>query len=111
MTSPPPLWDQVFRRSEALVTREIAGETLLVPMRGKLAKLQRIFALNPVGAFIWQQLDGERDLAAIHEAVVEHFEVSTQEAREDLVEYVTVLREAELICAGPPAPPQPPAGE
>ncbi len=101
-----PVWQQVYRKSESLVTREIAGETLLVPMRGKLARLQRIFALNPVGAHIWDQLDGTRDLAAIHRSLVESFDVSPEEAEADLVEYVNLLRDAELIVdAGSPSPP------
>lgn len=101
----PPVWHQVFRKSEALVTREIAGETLLVPMRGKLARLQRIFALNPVGAHIWDQLDGTRDLAAIHRGLMEHFDVSPEQAEADLVEYVALLRDAELIVDAGRSPP------
>ena len=102
------LWRQVFRKSDALVTREIAGETLLVPMRGKLARLQRIFALNPVGAHIWEQLDGRRDLAAIHRSLVESFEVSPDEAEADLVEYIAMLRDAELIVDASSSPPSDP---
>ena len=104
----PPLWRQLFRKSDALVTREIAGETLLVPMRGKLARLQRIFALNPVGAHIWEQLDGTRDLAAIHRSLVESFEVSPEQAEADLVEYVAMLRDAELIVDASSSPPSDP---
>ncbi|MCP4656319.1 MAG: PqqD family protein [bacterium] len=100
-----PVRRQVFRKSDSLVTREIAGETLLVPMRGKLARLQRIFALNPVGAHIWEQLDGTRDLAAIHRSLVETFDVSPEQAEADLVEYVAMLRDAELIVDAGRSPP------
>ncbi len=88
---------RIFRRSDSLVTRQIAGEALLVPMRGKLAQLQQLFVLNPVGAFIWQQLDGIRDVEAIHRGLLETFEVTAEEARDDLVEYLRVLRDAKLI--------------
>jgi hypothetical protein len=90
----------VYRQSPAVATRDIAGEVLLVPVRGELAQLQRLFSLNAVGAFIWQQLDGKRDLAAIEHDLVERFEVSEEEARRDLVEYVEGLRQASLIVAG-----------
>jgi hypothetical protein len=46
----------VYRKKKDLVTREIAGETLIVPTRGNLADMQRIFALNGVAGFIWQHL-------------------------------------------------------
>jgi len=88
---------RVYRQSPAVVTREIAGEMLLVPVRGELAQLQRLFSLNAVGAFIWQALDGNRDLAAIHHDLVERFEVTEDEARRDLAEYVESLRDAGVI--------------
>ncbi len=93
----PSFRRQVFRQSASVVKREIAGEVLLVPIRGQLAQLHRLFVLNEVGDFIWQQIDGVRDLAAIHRGMVERFEVSEEEARSDLVEYVDSLRDAQLI--------------
>lgn len=91
------LWTDVFRKKSSVVAREIAGENILVPVRAELAKLHRLFTLNQVGAFIWQQLDGHTDLAAIHRRLVEHFEVSDEEAREDLLEYAQLLLESQLI--------------
>ncbi len=89
--------DQVFRRRSEMAIREIAGEVFLVPVSGKLARLQRIFVLNPVGAYIWQQLDGERDLEAIHRGLVDRFEVADAEAETDMLEYLAALEDAELI--------------
>lgn len=91
-------WDRVLAPREALVAREIAGEVILVPVRGKLAQLKRVFVLNPVGAHIWGRLDGERDLAAIHRGIVEAFEVTETEAEEDLFEFIASLEEANLVA-------------
>ncbi len=90
-------WDRVYRQQVSLAEREIAGEVILVPVRGKLAQLQQIFALNPVGAFIWRQLDGQRNLRGIHLGIIDRFEVTSAEAERDLFEYVGALREAKLI--------------
>lgn len=103
-------WDRVFVPKEALVAREIAGEVILVPVRGKLAQLKRIFVLNPVGAYIWGQLDGVRDLAAIHRGIVADFEVSEEEAEADLCEYIAALEEADLVVLKPPGESTEPAG-
>ncbi len=93
--------NRVFNRRPEMVVREIAGEVLLVPVRGKLAQLQRIFVLNPVGAYIWQQLDGERDLEAILRGMVESFEVAGAEAEADLFEYLGALEDAGLVSEAP----------
>ena len=91
------IWHDAFRKSTSVATREIAGETLLVPISGEIAQLHKLFTLNPVGAIIWDQLDGRVDLAAIRHRLVDRFEVSEESAGQDLLEYVEHLLEAQLI--------------
>lgn len=94
-----PTWagQEIPQKSPSVVARTIAGETLLVPVRGDLALLNKLFALNEVGAYIWEQIDGRADLATIHRRLQDHFEVSGNDALQDLLEYVGLLLEAELI--------------
>jgi len=99
-----------YRKSDDLVTREIAGETLLVPIRNTLASLQQIFALNPVASFVWGQLDGTRSLGAIHQDIVARFSTTPEEARSDLLEFVDALAAAELIIEAEQADPDPSDG-
>ncbi len=89
----------VFRKRGELVSRDIAGETILVPIKGKLADMQRIFSLNPVASYIWARLDGRRSLAEIVEDVVNGFDVEHTEAENDLREFVGELVKASLIEA------------
>jgi hypothetical protein len=96
-----PDFGRVLRKSSELVTREVAGETILVPIRGTLASVQQIFVLNPVAAFIWEQLDGERSLEEICEGILARFEVTPAAARGDLLELVDGLLTAGLIAEHP----------
>ena len=88
---------KAFKKNEQVVYREIAGETLLVPIRGELADMQSIFALNPVAEFVWQQLDGTHTIEAIRDGILSHFDVEKEEAETDLCEFIGQLREADLI--------------
>ncbi|MFW6107388.1 MAG: PqqD family protein [bacterium] len=90
-------WDAVFAKRGETVSREIAGETLLVPIRGKLADLQRIFAANPVGAHIWHQLDGRTPLGEVRDSVLDTFDVESERAEADVQDFVAELLEAGLI--------------
>jgi hypothetical protein len=81
-------WSRIYQREKNIVSREIAGETILVPIRGKLADMQNIFTLNTVGAYIWDQLDGTKSLVLILESLLDHFEVSRQEAEKDILEFI-----------------------
>jgi hypothetical protein len=81
-------WSCIFKQAENIVSREIAGETILVPIRGKLADMQNIFTLNKVGAYIWEKLDGTRSLAEIIALLLSHFEVTQEQAEQDLLEFI-----------------------
>jgi hypothetical protein len=50
--------------------------------------MQNIFTLNTVGAYIWDQLDGTKSLVLILESLLDHFEVSRQEAEKDILEFI-----------------------
>ena len=90
-------WGRIYRVKGEVVARQIAGEELLVPIRGRLADLQRVFALDPVAAFIWKQMDGTRDLTAILKGVLDDFDVEEPRARKDLEMFVSQLEEAGLV--------------
>ena len=53
----------VYARTPDIVPRQIAGDTILVAVRGELARLERIFVLNTVGEYVWAVLDGKKTVA------------------------------------------------
>jgi hypothetical protein len=81
-------WSRIFKQADNIVYREIADETILVPIRGKLADMQNIFTLNKVGAYIWEKLDGTRNLEEILVLLLSHFEVNQEQAEHDLLEFI-----------------------
>jgi len=91
----------LYAHADGLVGREIAGETILVPVRGDLATLQRSFVMNPVAAHVWRRLDGKTSLGAILDEVLERFEVGAEQARADLEEFVADLHRSELVAEVP----------
>lgn len=86
-----------FRQASNVVTRNIGGEVFLVPVKGRLADLQRLFVLNHLGEYIWQQLDGTRTQQEIMAAILVRFEVDEKHAAEDLEEFLGRLKEVELV--------------
>lgn len=98
MAEEKPL-NRLFAKRGEIVSREIAGETILVPIKGKLADMQQIFSLNPVAAYVWASLDGERDLEAIVGGVLGRFDVAREDAERDVVDFVEELLKAGLIEA------------
>jgi methyltransferase-like protein len=88
---------KVFRRNEDVVSRNISGELFLVPVKGKLADMQRIFTLNSVAEYIWQELDGKKSLDDVCNGVMERFEVGREDAESDIGNFISELLRAGLI--------------
>jgi len=86
-----------FKRNENFVFRKIGDEMILVPIKDNVGDMGYIYNLNELGAFIWQHLDGSSRLVEINKMILEEFEVSDQQAEEDLCEFVDDLKEIGAI--------------
>lgn len=82
-----------------VVTRNVAGELVIVPVKAGAAELDSLFTLNQVATFIWQFLLEKEsvDEESIVKALVENFEIDSDTASEDLREFSEALSEAGLI--------------
>lgn len=92
------IWQKIFEQREDIAIRKIAGEMFLVPIRGKLADLQTIYAVNPVAEYIWRHLDGKNRLIEIHKGVLNDFSVErVEEVSAEIHNYMVELLKAGLI--------------
>jgi len=64
-----------------------------VPIKNHAGDLDSLFSLNPVGAFIWQHIDGRNTLATIVHLIACEFDVDADEARNDLQHFMAELHE------------------
>jgi coenzyme PQQ synthesis protein D (PqqD) len=83
------------RRS--FVTREIGGETLIVPVTGHVMDLDSIYVLNPVASRIWGLLRSPTTAEQLVETIAREFEVSPEEASRDVAEFLESLTTRGLI--------------
>lgn len=89
--------NRIFKRQPEMIHRQIAGENLVVPMRGNLAQLRQIVAFNPVADFIWDHLDGTLSLDQIAGLVREHFESGDADVDRDVLDFIEELMRLEMI--------------
>src|SRR3984893_5897858 len=84
---------------QSFVTRQIAGETLIVPVTGHVMDLESIYVLNPVASRIWELLRSPITSHRIAEMIPTEFAVTPERAAEDVAEFLDALRARELIQA------------
>src|SRR2546425_3095889 len=87
----------VLHKDSSFVSRRIADEVILVPISRKVGEIDCLYALNEVGARIWDLIDGDRPLKELRDAIVAEFEVSEAEAQEDLTALIEQLKEIGAI--------------
>lgn len=80
-----------------LIKREIAGDTILVPCGKTVYDSNGLFALNELGAFIWDLLPGAETEEEILNAVLAEYEVSREEAAKDIAEFLAKLKVMEIL--------------
>ncbi len=80
-----------------LIKREIAGDTILVPVGKTVLDSNGLFVLNELGAFIWEILPAAETQEEICDAILAEYEVSREEAAEDVAEFLESLRKLNII--------------
>ena len=89
--------EQVWVRSRAVVSRTIAGETLIVPVRGKVGDLASIYSFNETGSLIWRLLEMPRTLIEIADAIAREFDVGREPAESDAIGFLRELLSVGLV--------------
>jgi hypothetical protein len=89
--------EKKYKRNENFVFRKIGDEMILVPIKDNVGDMGYIYNFNELAAFVWENLDGKDRLLDIKNSMVEEFEVSAQQAEEDLCEFVDDLKEIGAI--------------
>ena len=83
--------------TRSFVTRQIAGETLIVPVTGHVTNLDSIYVLNEVASRIWTLLKEPTTADRIAEALASEFDIAPDRAAEDVGEFLDSLVARGLI--------------
>jgi hypothetical protein len=89
--------DKCFTKESDLVTRDVAGEIIIVPIKGHVGDLEGVFTLNELGTMIWELINGQTTGRELVEAVRNEYDVGAVEAEKDVVDFLRSLEDAGLI--------------
>jgi hypothetical protein len=93
-----------YVRSNSVVSRVIAGETLIVPVRGGVGDLASIYSLNEVASSIWNAIVQPCSKDRIVERIEEEFVGERWQVEHDVESFLAEMQSAGLVEAvGAPA--------
>ena len=86
-----------YRPSPGFVTREIAGEILLVPVGEQTRNLNGMVTFTETGAFLWKHLNGERDAEDLAGLLADECGENMETVLPDVVEFLNRAVEKGLV--------------
>jgi len=88
----------IYMQSEDVVTREIEGELIIIPLTAGIGDMEdELFSLNETGRTIWNSLDKKRTLKQVLEELSEEFEAGEGEIENDLLGFLRELLKRRMI--------------
>lgn len=84
-------------RNTAIVSREVAGETIVVPICRGVGDLDSVYTFNPVGRNLWRLLENGQSAEELAHWVATHYEVAATQAFADVQSYLSELQEIGLV--------------
>lgn len=79
------------------VLREVVGEMIAIPVGEAAVGFNGMICLNPVGEVIFRGLQAAQTRDEILETILERYDVSREEALEDLDAFLRGLKEKGLL--------------
>ena len=79
------------------VVRQVMDNTVAIPVGQTALLLNGMILLNDVSKLIWTCLEQETDIESTVTAVTDAFDVSSDEARTDILEFCDKLRKLQLL--------------
>lgn len=72
--------------------RKVGDETVFLTESGN-----EVLSLNPVGTFVWEQIDGNHTVQDILDIICDEYEVTVEEATADLQNFMAELEKHDLM--------------
>jgi hypothetical protein len=88
---------ELYVRSRAVVSRLIAGETLVLPVRGDVGDLASFYTLNETATTIWDALEKPRSLAEICDVIEQKYQTSKEKTETDMLLFMREMRSLGLV--------------
>jgi hypothetical protein len=89
--------DNCYVRDEHVVTRKIADEIIIVPMKQTVEDMKAIFTLNDVAGVIWERIDGRTTVADLISSIYREYRVTPQKVIQDVVDLLATFEADGLI--------------
>ncbi len=77
---------------EGFILKKILDDYIVVPTGNNIVDFAVAVSLNETGAFLWQQLQSEKTIEELVQALALEYEAPVEKLNEDVVEFIELLK-------------------
>ena len=85
--------ETIMSHKPSVVTRKTGNEYVLVPVTNNIADMNSVYTLNETGAFIWDQIDGKRNILELTDILTGEYEIDKETAGKDVLEFIDNMKD------------------
>jgi hypothetical protein len=89
--------NSVISQSPSIVTRKTGNEYVLVPITNNIADMNSVYTLNETGAFLWELIDGKKNVKDLIEALILEYDVDNEAATSDVFSFIEEMSKYLII--------------
>jgi hypothetical protein len=78
----------ILSHSPSVVTRKTGNEYVLVPITNNIADMNSVYTLNETGAFIWEHINGKRNVEEIINILTTEYDIDYETASNDIFTFI-----------------------
>jgi hypothetical protein len=89
--------NSVVTHTQSVVARKTGEEYVLIPVSNNIADMDSLYTLNESGAFLWEQIDGEKSVGDLISALMNEYDVDYETALSDVTGFLDNLKKYLVI--------------
>ena len=86
-----------MKANQNMLLREIAGETVLVPVGEAALKIHGMIVLNESGAVLWKALQQDCTRDELIQAILGEYEVDAETAAKDVDDFLAQMEQVGIL--------------
>ncbi|WP_430816289.1 PqqD family protein [Carboxylicivirga sp. RSCT41] len=79
---------KLYIKQTGFVEKTVGNEMVVVPLVGTVAQMEKVFSLNEIGSFIYNNLGSKKSTGEITELILNEFEIDRETAQKDVEQFL-----------------------
>lgn len=79
---------EISQHKSQFASQKVGNEMVLVPLKNNIAQMDKLFTMNEVACFIWENIDSITTKDEILTRIIETFDIDLKTAELDYTEFI-----------------------